>query len=571
MKYSWSTVLAFATLAARAEQIPLFRESQDDGLHHFDSSIKKVAVIGAGVSGLQIAAELIDHNFTVRLFDRAPGPGGNWLYTEETQIRESYPDAPVGADIHIPKEIPRVKYYAEGDEGRTLDERWREHWQPRPIWNSLTTNSPAVITELSEVPYKPDHTWVISAHLIQSHVRAYAAVHRLGPHDTPSPDSHLRFSPVTSYSTRVVHATRRPQSEAAADGEGKWTLTLQKYTYLPESARLKAEWWTEHFDAVVIATGGYDSVHVPEIKGIKEWSEVKQPEQGTGVSETFSIYHSVHYRRPERYADKVVLIVGPGTSGSEVARDIGPHVKKIYSSYRNTTPIEKQHPFQQRAIGRFPVDKTEWIPEIREFRPLKGGKGIKHGEIVLINGTIILATGYKRLNAFLDDELRNAYGKPPRDIFGGKTIRNLHWTGHFIPDPTLVFANVRPWNLEKYQALGIAKVFEGTAFLPNEEKRREEYAPGKFSGLWGTRPTEALIRQYVTWLNNESLQHGGRLVSPLPIEQREVFSYYSNQEWKQGYIHNNNFTSFEELGKEDWDWYHASDEANELWEQGLDW
>lgn len=32
-------------------------------------------------------------------------------------------------------------------------------------------------------------------------------------------------------------------------------------------------------------------------------------------------------------------------------------------------------------------------------------------------------------------------GKPPADVFNGKILRNLHWTGHYIADPTIVFAN----------------------------------------------------------------------------------------------------------------------------------
>jgi cation diffusion facilitator CzcD-associated flavoprotein CzcO len=47
--------------------------------------------VGAGPAGLQAAAKLIEHNFTVRLFERAPHPGGNWLYSEDTPVRESYP------------------------------------------------------------------------------------------------------------------------------------------------------------------------------------------------------------------------------------------------------------------------------------------------------------------------------------------------------------------------------------------------------------------------------------------------------------------------------------------------
>lgn len=42
----------------------------------------------------------------------------------------------------------------------------------------------------------------------------------------------------------------------------------------------------------------------------------------------------------------------------------------------------------------------------------------------------------------------------------------------------------------------------------------------------------ALERQYVTWLNNESLEFGGRLVNFPPLQNREIFSYYANQEWE---------------------------------------
>lgn len=45
----------------------------------------------AGPAGIQAAATFVEHNFTVRLFDRAPGPGGNWLYSDEIPVREPYP------------------------------------------------------------------------------------------------------------------------------------------------------------------------------------------------------------------------------------------------------------------------------------------------------------------------------------------------------------------------------------------------------------------------------------------------------------------------------------------------
>ena len=86
------TLLSVSFLAgiALAEQTVL---DSDSPWTVFPHPIKRVAVIGAGPSGLQVAAELKDHNFNVTLYDRAPGPGGNWRFTDEIPTREAYPCA----------------------------------------------------------------------------------------------------------------------------------------------------------------------------------------------------------------------------------------------------------------------------------------------------------------------------------------------------------------------------------------------------------------------------------------------------------------------------------------------
>jgi NADPH-dependent glutamate synthase beta subunit-like oxidoreductase len=85
-------------LAFLAFGLVVFAESQFQRIFEkpkletiFHHPIQRVAVVGAGPAGLQAAAKLIEHNFTVRLFERAPHPGGNWLYSEDTPVRESYP------------------------------------------------------------------------------------------------------------------------------------------------------------------------------------------------------------------------------------------------------------------------------------------------------------------------------------------------------------------------------------------------------------------------------------------------------------------------------------------------
>jgi len=52
---------------------------------------------------------------------------------------------------------------------------------------------------------------------------------------------------------------------------------------------------TRHYDAIVIASGHYNTPFIPEIKGIQAWSQ-KFP----GV-----ITHSKFFRRPEDFKDKV--------------------------------------------------------------------------------------------------------------------------------------------------------------------------------------------------------------------------------------------------------------------------
>ncbi|KAJ7722981.1 FAD/NAD-P-binding domain-containing protein [Mycena metata] len=460
-------------------------ESKQSGtiFHH---PIQHIAVVGAGPAGLQAAAKVIEHNFTVRLFERAPHPGGNWLYNEDTPVRESYPDEPTGMTDQMPAQLPTARYYSEGDGGLTLKHRWTEHWRPRPVWYNLFTNSPKVSTELPDVSYDPGTPWVLSHHTIQRHVRSYAAHHCLNSND---------YCPKTPGAPRTQ----------------TWVLTLRRLERLPESNRIYEEWWTEKFDAVVLASGPYTFPHVPEIEGIVDWSKAKEGDQ-------FSIYHSQVYRRPERYAGKVrwniylrmydaddrviqktVLIVGASVSASEIARDLSPFAHRIIASVRAP---KVPGPPRLRSLSRFP-NITEFVPEITSFEPLNThAEGIRSGRIHLINGSIILATGYRS------------------NVLTTRLPENISWTGHYVPDPTLAFCIARPWTIGRYQSYGFAKVWEGSAPLPPPEQPPEVPYPG----LWFP---EAMFRRYITWLNDASLEHGGRFVEPFPIETIELLKYYT--------------------------------------------
>ncbi|PBK68328.1 hypothetical protein ARMSODRAFT_1019897 [Armillaria solidipes] len=75
---------------------------------------------------------------------------------------------------------------------------------------------------------------------------------------------------------------------------------------LEESQQIKATWWTEEFNAVVVAAGPYDQPHVLDVDGLIEWSKVR------AVNDP-SVYHLRAYHTPQRYTGKNVLVVGVGS------------------------------------------------------------------------------------------------------------------------------------------------------------------------------------------------------------------------------------------------------------------
>lgn len=126
-------------------------------------------MIGAGASGLQSAATLLEHGFEVRLFDRQPKPGGNWFHTSVMGIPAAFPsvqlsfgviriidglnqkflyrDRPAEFAAYTPdiRDLwPEVHIYEDGEDGISNEWRWREHWSPSPVWKNLHSNSAPV-------------------------------------------------------------------------------------------------------------------------------------------------------------------------------------------------------------------------------------------------------------------------------------------------------------------------------------------------------------------------------------------------------------------------------------------
>lgn len=80
---------------------------------------------------------------------------------------------------------------------------------------------------------------------------------------------------------------------------------------------------TRHFDHLVVATGHYRYPKFPQ------WATNNAAAEWLRNAGDRIILHSTYFREPEEYADKVVLVVGAGASGRDMAALSGLHAKKV--------------------------------------------------------------------------------------------------------------------------------------------------------------------------------------------------------------------------------------------------
>ena len=88
------------------------------------------------------------------------------------------------------------------------------------------------------------------------------------------------------------------------DESGKWVFTLRK----PLDSN-QDKWWTESFDAVIVAAGHYTVPFIPATAGLPELSH-----NFPGIVE-----HSKAWRKPEKYRGKRIIVVGASISGPDIA------------------------------------------------------------------------------------------------------------------------------------------------------------------------------------------------------------------------------------------------------------
>ncbi|KAF9240424.1 hypothetical protein BU15DRAFT_45765 [Melanogaster broomeanus] len=514
-------------LAATTRRPPFRGTDQDE--YEFKWPIQTVAIIGAGPSALLAYRELTEVGLKVRLFERDSVPGGNWHYTEEVALDAPVPNAPSPIGDFVPSFAPvgvELPYSQECEDDAEIR---RDHRGPKPIWESLTSNAPSV-TQFNQWPWPTGTNWKLSHYEFRNYIRAYASYLHINSNDE---------NPATAYNTRVELIEKRINAEGEQQG---WRLWLKSLVPTGNNTS-RATWWTEDFDAVVVATGRYNAPVMPSIPGLDHWVR-----QFPGL-----VRHSRQYRRPEAYENQTVLIVGASVSGSEISRDINPWAATVYQSFRGDNDTTAHYRLEN-YLHRVPRNTT-FVGELKSFLPIAEGTPIQSGLIELVNGTIIsgidsviFATGFRYSMPFLPQYYDGALYTPhegsvatvsPFLALDGSHLRDLHLDLFYIRDPTLAFLGInlgtQPFSYSDYICLALAKVWSNTAKLPSSQtmwKMHDELVEdrGGYSKnlqFLGPERSTDNIRYFMGWLNEAAVKYGGKQIDGLPKYSAEIGRYWN--------------------------------------------
>ncbi|KAJ5751661.1 hypothetical protein N7520_008578 [Penicillium odoratum] len=443
-----------------------------------ENAIQRVAVIGAGISGVVSAAHLLAAGKEVTVFERNHAAGGNWLYDKRVPIEAHYPSI---------KPLDVERYVQDGREGK--ERQTLLHAPPGPCYEGLTNNvsTPLLRTTLNSWPEGTPH--YVNHNVLKNYIQ-----------DT---SKETGVNDVTIYGALVTEIYKQDEQWHV-----HWTILEEDI----HNGELVESHQSLKFDAVVIASGHYHTPLVPDIPGLAQAKE-KWPSK---------ITHSKSFRNSEGFEGKNVLLIGGGVSAMDIAREISPVSQTIYQSTRggafdvpaaalpaNATRIEQVSKFEIHEAD----DQNQHLPiTVR----------LKSGETLHDIDRVVLCTGYLMTLPFFPQYNNNSVSVTEADnstlVTDGTQVHNLHRDIFYIPDPTLAFVGIpfytATFTLFEFQAIAVVEFFSGNVHLPSETEMREELLEKvrikgyrrSFHSLKGEE--EIYVNHLLAWVNSERDQRG---------------------------------------------------------------
>jgi cation diffusion facilitator CzcD-associated flavoprotein CzcO len=227
-----------------------------------------------------------------------------------------------------------------------LGGQWNRRNGNSGVWPEMRTNTARFVTKLSDVQY-PDRVAMFPRNgEVLAMINAFADMHDLRR--------------LINFGSTVEKLT--------ADLDGGYSLTWTK----------NARGQTAHFDKVVVASGRFNKPEVPDISGLD------------GFAGDRGVVHAFHYKQPESYRGKRVVVGGSSISALEIASDLSMiGTERVYLAQRRQryvmpkmiagTPLEY---FAFTRAGGLAVEttpKAEMLALTKEFLLKFGGDPARYG------------------------------------------------------------------------------------------------------------------------------------------------------------------------------------------------
>ncbi|KAI2463381.1 FAD/NAD(P)-binding domain-containing protein [Annulohypoxylon bovei var. microspora] len=401
--------------------------------------VKKIAVVGAGPSGLAVAKYLLAQDAfpQVDVFEQQAEVGGVWNYSAVPR-----PDAelPVPQVVAFPGSLEKPVYVGDGDgdgKGKPVF--------PSPMYDDLNTNIPHTIMKYSDLSFGDGCEIFPRREDVQAYLVEYA--------------KDVRHA--IKFSTQVTDISlREKNSHTPWEERDQWDVST---TDLPTSTPSK-----ETYDAVVVASGHYSTPYIPD--GIGAIAAFHEAHPGV-------ISHSKLYRGAAPFRGKKVVVVGTGASGLDVAAQI----RRVS---RTPLLLSAREAVADDALAHFGAGHFAQVGQIKRFlveergvefyaladddedKDKEGGGEAKEKPTRIEKDVdaVLFCTGYLFTFPFL-----TTLADPPL-VTDGRRVHGL--AKHFlhINHPTLAFPGlpikVIPFPLAQAQGAALARLWANALPLP---------------------------------------------------------------------------------------------------------
>lgn len=308
-----------------------------------------------------------------------------------------------------------------------------EQWIGSPAYDDLKTNVTKKIMSFSDLEFTaPDKQGRSERFVMHDQVKEY-----LDKYSEPCLEL---FNFNTSVEEVSLISTDPP----------RYRLLLRQ-TRETEDGKKEDHWWTEDFDAICVCTGQFNVPFIPEVEGLAKFWEAN-PEK---------CMHAKYFKNNKPFADKVVLVVGCGVSGNDIALRGSKNAKKLYQSRRNPS-IWENIPDNKKPEGV--IYKPEFVKVLDDGRA-EFSDGSTTDEPV---DFYVFATGYQHDYKCLRKNF-------PGLISDGK-VNDLYLSTFSKKYPNMAFVaaeRMGSWGsfrAYEYQACAIDGVFSGRTSLPSREE-----------------------------------------------------------------------------------------------------